>query len=90
VTVARLEPAEKLIEKAEPPATPRLYMAAGTLVENLPDSPADGREVSVSVKLDGQRDLRAYPNFHQLLFYGDYKKELLQYCRLFNIRAAAL
>ncbi len=31
---------------------------------------------------DGTPDLLAYPGFHQLFFYGDFKKELLAYCRL--------
>jgi hypothetical protein len=29
--------------------------------------------------------LLTYPGFHQLFFYGDFKKELLAYCQLFQI-----
>ncbi len=27
----------------------------------------------------------AYPGFHPILFYGDFKKELVAYCRMFGI-----
>jgi L-fucose isomerase-like protein len=77
VTVARLD-----IGKG-----PRLYVSTGTVVENLS---VGGSAVSVMVKLDGQRDLLAYPNDRQLFFYGDYPKELLEYCKLFGIQGAAL
>ena len=91
VTVARLETAEHLIAKGEPPGTsPRLYVSAGTVVENVSVRPAGGCAVSVMVRLDGERDLLAYPDFHQLLFYGDYERQLLDYCKLFGIQGAAV
>ncbi|MHC4497454.1 MAG: hypothetical protein ACYSYM_16705 [Planctomycetota bacterium] len=91
VTMAKLDPAEQLIAKGEPPGTPpRLYVSAGTVVENVSVRPAGGCAVSVMVRLDGERDLLAYPDFHQLLFYGDYKGEFLEYCRLFGIQGAAV
>jgi hypothetical protein len=27
----------------------------------------------------------AFPGFHQLFFYGDYKRELRQFCQLYGI-----
>jgi len=30
---------------------------------------------------------RCSPGFHQLFFYGDYKRHLIEFCRLFNIEA---
>jgi len=39
----------------------------------------------VMLKMDGQPDLLSYPGFHQLFFYGDFKKELLAYCQLHGI-----
>ncbi|MHC4528940.1 MAG: hypothetical protein ACYS29_13775, partial [Planctomycetota bacterium] len=91
VTAAKLDPAEHLIAKGEPPGTaPRLYVSAGTVLENVSVRPAGGCVVSVMVKLDGERDLHAYPDFHQLFFYGDYERELLDYCKLFGIQGAAV
>ena len=42
--------------------------------------------VSVMAKIDGVSDFLDYPGFHQLFFYGAYKKELVAYCRLFGIK----
>ena len=91
VTVARLGPAEQLIAKGEPPGTPpRLYVAAGTVVENASVRPGGRSAASVTLRLDGERDLHAYPDFQQLFFYGDYKRDLLEYCKLFRIQVAAV
>jgi len=35
--------------------------------------------------LDTEPDLLKYPGFHQIFFYGDFKKELVGFCHLFNI-----
>ncbi|UCD57778.1 MAG: hypothetical protein JSV16_01325 [Candidatus Hydrogenedentota bacterium] len=91
VTVAKLDTAEQLTAKGKPPGTsPRLYVSAGTVVENVSVRPAGNCAVSVMVRLDGERDLLAYPDFHQLFFYGDYKRELLEYCKLFAIQTVAV
>jgi len=66
---------------------PRMIISTGTVVDNVSVPPAGGCVVSVRVKLDGLDDLLAYPGFHQLFFYGDYKRELEAYCRLFRIQA---
>jgi hypothetical protein len=91
MTVVRLDPAENLIGKGPSPGTPpRLYVAAGTVVQNVSVRPAGGCAVSVMVELDGDRDLLLYPDFHQLFFYGDYERELLDYSKLFGIQGAAV
>ena len=41
--------------------------------------------VSVTVQFDGVSDVLAYPGFHQVFFYGDFKKKLVQFCKLFRI-----
>ncbi|MCX8155080.1 MAG: hypothetical protein N3J91_01295 [Verrucomicrobiae bacterium] len=64
---------------------PRLVIGTGTVVDNVAVPPAGGCVVSVMVKLDTQTNLLTYPGFHQLFFYGDFKKELLAYCQLFNV-----
>lgn len=47
--------------------------------------PAGGCVVSVMVKLDTEPDLRSYPGFHQLFFYGDFRRQLAAYGRLFGL-----
>lgn len=78
VTVADVEFGGKL-------PRPRMVISAGKVVANVAVPPAGGCVVSVMVELDGVRDLLAYPGFHQIFFYGDYKKELAAYCRLYGV-----
>jgi len=64
---------------------PQMIISAGEVVDNIAVPPSGGCVVSVSVRLDGVSDLLEYPGFHQLFIYGDYKKQLREYCGLFHI-----
>jgi hypothetical protein len=66
---------------------PQMYISAGAVTENVLVPPSGGCVVSVAVKLDGVTEMLDYPGFHQLFFYGDYKRELRDYCKLFGIEA---
>jgi hypothetical protein len=66
---------------------PEMLISAGEVVENLSVPPSGGCVVAVMVKVDGVDEVLDFPGFHQLFFYGDYKRELKQYCRLFGIKA---
>ncbi len=81
-----LLPTERLPGEAEAPTTARMVISAGTVVENVAVPPAGGCVVSVMAKLDGDRDLLAYPGFHQLFVQGDWKRRLVDFCRLARIR----
>jgi len=63
----------------------QMIISAGEVLENVSVPPAGGCVVSVMVKFDGVTDVLAYPGFHQLFFYGDFKRELVAFCRLFQI-----
>ena len=65
---------------------PEMIISSGVVVDNVAVPPAGGCVVSVMVKLDGVTDYLDYPGFHQIFFYGDYKKELRNYCNLFRIK----
>ena len=80
-TVADILPSE------DPEAPPKMIISAGSVVGNVSVPPAGGCVVSVSLQLDDVSDLLAYPGFHQIFFYGDYKKELHGYCKLHGIEA---
>jgi hypothetical protein len=69
---------------------PHMYVSSGTVLDNIAVPPSGGCVVSVSVKLDGVNDLLDYPGFHQLFFYGDYKKQLREYCQLFGLEARVI
>lgn len=64
---------------------PQIIVSSGTVVDNISVPPAGGCVVSVAVKLDGDPDLLTYPGFHQVFFYGDHKRDLAAYGKLFAI-----
>ncbi len=61
-----------------------LLISTGSVVENMDAPPSGGCVVSVKVKMDGQQRVLDFPGFHQLFFYGDYRRELVDFCRLNN------
>lgn len=64
---------------------PKMIISAGEVLGNVSVPPAGGCVVSVMIKFDGVTDVLAYPGFHQIFFYGDFKRQLVQFCRLFGI-----
>jgi hypothetical protein len=66
----------------------RMLASAGTVVENVAVPPAGGCVVSVAVKMDGDPELLDYPGFHQVFFYGDHRRDLLNYARLWGMEEA--
>ncbi|MDQ1257622.1 MAG: hypothetical protein QG656_2228, partial [Candidatus Hydrogenedentes bacterium] len=79
VTIADILPSN------DPAVPPQMIVSTGTVAENISVPPAGGCVVSVGVKVDNPDNLLAYPGFHQVFFYGDFKKELRDYCRLYGI-----
>jgi hypothetical protein len=65
----------------------QLLFATGTVVDNLSVPPSGGCVVSVKYKMDGGQDVLSFPGMHQFFFYGDYKKELKEFCQLYNFEA---
>ena len=63
----------------------KMIISAGEVLENIDVPPAGGCVVSVMIKFDGVTDVLAYPGFHQIFFYGDFKDQLVQFCRLIEI-----
>jgi hypothetical protein len=63
-----------------------LLISTGTVVKNMDVPPSGGCVVSVKVKFDDGHEVLSYPGFHQLFFYGDYKNELEDFCKLFNYK----
>jgi hypothetical protein len=65
--------------------SPQMIVSTGTVVDNLSVPPAGGCVVSVMVELDGVDDYLSYPGFHQIFFYGEHRKELENYCGLYDV-----
>lgn len=62
-----------------------VFVSEGTVLDNIDVPPAGGCVVSVRVKFDGNTNVLAYPGFHQLFFYGEYRKATLDFCRLYGL-----
>jgi len=71
----------------QPGERTRMLISAGTVLGNVDVPPAGGCVVSVRVKFDGNQEVLSFPGFHQVFFYGDYKRQLVEFCRLFNFEA---
>lgn len=65
----------------------KLLFSVGTVMDNIDVPPAGGCVVSVRVKFDGNYPVLSFPGFHQVFFYGDYKRHLAEFCQLFNLEA---
>jgi len=65
----------------------QMLISAGVVEDNMNVPPSGGCVVSVKVRFDGNQEVLSYPGFHQLFFYGDYKRELKAFCKLFNFEA---
>jgi hypothetical protein len=65
----------------------QLLFATGTVVDNLSVPPSGGCVVSVKYKMDGGQSVLSFPGMHQLFFYGDYRKQLKEFCQLYNFEA---
>ncbi|MCL4180869.1 MAG: hypothetical protein KJ072_24365 [Verrucomicrobia bacterium] len=59
-----------------------LLVSVGKVIDNLDVPPAGGCVVSVRVKFDGNHNVLAFPGFHQLFFYGDFGRPLLNFAQL--------
>ncbi len=81
----RMTAADILVSNKDDVPT-QMIISAGEVVENVAVPPAGGCVVAVMVKLDGVTDVLAYPGFHHIFFYGDYKDHLRWYCQLFGIK----
>jgi len=64
-----------------------LLISAGTVLDNMDVPPSGGCVVSVKVKFDGDQQVLSFPGFHQVFFYGDYKRQLVEFCQLFTLEA---
>ena len=65
----------------------KLLISAGTVLDNIDVPPSGGCVVSVRVKFDGDQPVLSFPGFHQIFFYGDYKRHLVEFCRLFGLES---
>jgi len=65
----------------------QMLISTGTVTENMNVPPSGGCVVSVKVKFDRGHEVLSFPGFHQLFFYGDYKDQLEDFCKLYGYEA---
>jgi hypothetical protein len=70
-----------------PEAQSTVLISAGTVTDNMEVPPSGGCVVSVKVKFDGGQEVLSFPGFHQMFFYGDYKDQVVDFCRLCSFKA---
>ena len=65
----------------------KIIQFTGTVQDNISVPPNGGCVVSVRFKIDSDQDVLTFPGFHQVLCYGDYKREVQDFCQLFNFES---
>ncbi len=59
-----------------------VLVSVGTVTDNMEVPPSGGCVVSVKVKFDGNYPVLSFPGFHQIFFYGDYGRQMKDFCQL--------
>jgi len=63
----------------------RLIVDSGTVVGNVDTPPAGGCRTSVEIKMDRVEDVRDVLGFHQVVFYGNHRREVEDFCQMYDI-----
>jgi hypothetical protein len=62
-----------------------LYLDTGTVVGNVNTPPAGGCRTSVEIRMDDVEDCRDVLGFHQVVFYGNHRRDVEAFCQLHGI-----
>jgi len=63
-----------------------LYLDTGTVVGNVHTPPAGGCRTSVEIQMDDIEDSRDVLGFHQVVFFGNHRREVEAFCQLYGIK----
>ncbi len=63
-----------------------LILDTGKVVGNIDTPPAGGCRTSVELAMDRVRDCRDVLGFHQMVFYGDHRRDVEAFCQLYGIK----
>lgn len=64
-----------------------LIVDTGSVVENVQTPPAGGCRTNFEIAMNDIEDIRDVKGFHQVVFYGDHKRDVEAFCQLHGIRA---
>ncbi len=62
-----------------------LYLDTGTVVGNVQTPPAGGCRTSVEIRMDDIEDCRDVLGFHQVVFFGNHRRDVEAFCQLYGI-----
>jgi hypothetical protein len=62
-----------------------IILDTGTVAGNVPTPPAGGCRTSVELVMDRVQDVRDVQGFHQVVFYGDHRREVEAFCQMYGI-----
>lgn len=62
-----------------------LILDSGTVAGNVHTPPAGGCRTSFEIKMDRIEDARDVLGFHQVVFYGDHRREVEAFCQMYGI-----
>jgi nucleotide-binding universal stress UspA family protein len=63
-----------------------MIIDTGTVVGNVQTPPAGGCRTSVEIAMDHVEDCRDVRGFHQVVFFGDHRRELEAFCQMYGIK----
>lgn len=63
----------------------KILVDTGTVAENIDTPPAGGCRTNFSIDMDRIEDCRDVLGFHQVVFYGDWRRELQAFAQLYGL-----
>jgi len=63
-----------------------LILDTGTVTGNVETPPAGGCRTSFEIKMDRMEDARDVLGFHQVVFYGDHRRDVQAFCQMYGIQ----
>jgi len=63
-----------------------LILDTGTVVGNVNTPPAGGCRTSVEVAMDRVEDARDVQGFHQVVFYGNHRRDVQNFCQMYGVK----
>ncbi|MFO7975256.1 MAG: hypothetical protein R6V12_11550 [Candidatus Hydrogenedentota bacterium] len=63
-----------------------LILDTGTVVGNVQTPPAGGCRTSIEVAMDHMEDARDVMGFHQVVFYGNHRRDVEAFCQMYGIK----
>lgn len=64
----------------------QLILDTGTVVGNVNTPPAGGCRTSFEIAMDRVEDSRDVLGFHQVVFYGNHRRDVEAYCQMYGIK----